>query len=119
MYKILYYQTVRGTNPVDEFLLELDRKTRAKVIRYIDYLAEHGPTLVRPYADIVRGKIRELRVKFSHNNVRILYFFFVEHEIILVHGFLKKTQAIDPSEIETAERRMEDWIARTTKGDSR
>ncbi len=115
MYKVLYYQTHRGTSPVLEFLLELDKKTRAKTMRHIDYLEEHGPNLVRPYADIVRGKIRELRIKFSHNNVRILYFFFVEHEIILLHGFLKKTQILDVNHIETAERRMVDWITRFTR----
>ncbi len=112
MYKILYYQNERGDHPVDEFLLKLDLKTRAKVIRHVNYLAEHGPHLVRPYADIVRGKIRELRIKFSHNNVRILYFFFIEQEIILLHVFLKKSQGLNTWDIEMAERRMMSWINR-------
>lgn len=112
MYTILYYQTLRGTSPVHEFLLELDKKTRAKARRVIDYLGEHGPNLVRPYADTINGKIRELRISFSHNNVRILYFFFVRHEVVLLHGFLKKTDALDPNDIEMAERRMADWIRR-------
>jgi len=112
MYKVLFYQTERGTSPVHEFVLELDSKTRAKTLRYVQYLETHGPNLLRPYADVVRGKICELRIKFSHNNVRILYFFAVGRDIVLVHGFLKKTQALKPGDIELAERRMMDWNSR-------
>ena len=112
MYKVLFYQTEQGKSLVYEFVCALDTKTRAKVYRHIDYLKEHGPNLIRPFSDVVRGKIRELRVKFSHNNVRLFYFFFVEHEIVLVHGILKKTQALDPNDIEVAEKRMAEWMAR-------
>ena len=115
-YKITYYETVRGDQPVALFIDELYKKTQAKIHRYIDdLLAVNGPNLIRPYADIVRGKIRELRVRFSTNTVRILYFFLLNHEIILLHGFLKKTDDIPSAEIEAAERRMSDWINRHSR----
>lgn len=112
MYSVLFYRTRRNECPIDNFILDLDKKTRAKIERFIAYLKINGPDLKRPYADIVRGKIRELRIEFGHNNVRLLYFFFVDQNIIIVHGFLKKTRALNPADIDLAERRMADWITR-------
>ncbi len=117
MYQILFYTTERGDSPIDEFLDELDKKSRAKVEAYLSFLAEQGPNLKRPYADHVRGKIRELRIHYSSNQYRILYFFYLGDRIVLVHAFSKKTQQLRESDIELAERRMEDWIRQHPEGD--
>lgn len=74
-----------------------------------------GPNLPRPYADIVRGKIRELRVSFGSNEYRFLYFFFGKR-IIITHGFLKKTDRVPEGEIERAERIMQDFLERNKGG---
>ncbi len=60
MYNLVLYTTDRGDSPVDEFLDGLDKKSRAKVAAHLSLLEEQGPNLKRPYADVVRGKIREL-----------------------------------------------------------
>ena len=62
MYNLVFYTTDRGDSPIDDFLDELDKKARAKVAAHLSLLEEQGPHLKRPYADIVRGKIRELRI---------------------------------------------------------
>ncbi len=110
MYEAVFYQTPRGEYPVLDFIKALDKKTRAKIYRYIELLEKEGPNLLRPYADHVRGKIRELRVRFSSTNVRIFYFFFLEDNIVLLHAFKKKTQELPVGEIEEAERNMLDWV---------
>ena|SRR3989338_4162945 len=112
VYRILYYNNVRGDSPVEEFLETLDRKAFKKVATFIQYLAEQGPNLHRPYSDHIRGPLRELRIQFAGNSVRVLYFFMVGRTIILLHGFLKKDQALRPTDIELAENRMKDWISR-------
>ena len=53
-----------------------------------------------------------MRIHHSSNQYRILYFFYVRKRIVLVHAFAKKTQELKEREIETAERRMDDWIRR-------
>jgi phage-related protein len=58
-------------------------------------LEEQGPNLKRPYADIVRGKIRELRIQYSSNQFRLLYFFQMFDQIVLVHALSKKNAAIE------------------------
>ena len=51
--------------PTQDFLEDLPVKVRAKVTKWLDLLKREGSNLPRPYADVVRGKIRELRVSFS------------------------------------------------------
>ena len=116
MYSLVLYTTERGDSPLDEFLDRLDKKSRAKVAAHLSLLEEQGPNLKRPYADIVRGKIRELRIHFSSNQFRILYFFQVRDQVVLLHGFSKKTQQLKEKDIELAERRMEEWMQRHPSG---
>jgi phage-related protein len=65
---------------------------------------------------VVRGKIRELRIHYSSNQYRILYFFHVRDQIVLVHAFSKKTQQLKEKDIDLSERRMKDWIGRFPAG---
>ena len=117
MYKIKFYPTRRGDCLVKDFIQQMDKKSRAKIWRYIALLAEHGPNLLRPYADSVIGKIKELRIRLRAGNVRIFYFFFPERKIILLHAFKKKTQELPEKEIEQAKKNMEDFILRYRQGE--
>jgi phage-related protein len=112
MYEVIFYQDGRGDYPVKDFLDILDKKARSKVYQYLALLEKEGPNLLRPYADHVRGKIRELRIRFFSVNVRVFYFFFIKDKIVLLYAFSKKTQELPEREIEQAERNMNDWIAR-------
>ena len=116
MYNLILYTTDRGDSPIDEFLDGLDKKSRAKVAAYLLLLQDEGPNLKRPYADVIRGKIRELRIHYSSNQFRVLYFFHVRDQIVLVHAFSKKTQQLKEKDIDLSERRMEDWISRFPAG---
>ena len=105
MYKLIFYTAERGDSPLDDFLDRLDKKSRAKVAAYLSLLEEQGPNLKRPYSDIVRGKIRELRIHHSSNQYRIFYFFQMQDQIVLVHAFFKKTQQLRKKDIDLAENR--------------
>ena len=97
---------------MDEFLDALDTKVRAKVMKWLALLQEEGPALPRPYADVVAGPIRELRIGFGHLEVRLMYFFHGKKTVVVTHGFLKKTRPIGPAEIQRALRLRADWIQR-------
>ena len=116
-YQVVFYEDRRGLYPVKDFILALDKKARAKVWRYIELLEQYGPNLLRPYADSVKDKIRELRILTQEGNVRILYFFFIEQNIILLHALKKKTQELPEGEIEHAKKNMLDFIARYKQGE--
>jgi phage-related protein len=116
LFDLVFFTTERGDSPIDEFLDGLDKKLQAKVAAYLSLLEDEGPNLRRPYADVVRGKIRELRIHYSSNQYRVLYFFHVRDRIVLVHAFSKKTQQLKEKDIELSERRMADWMHRFPAG---
>jgi len=92
---------------MDEFLDGLATKVRAKLMKWLEILEQQGPNLPRPYADTVRGKIRELRLQFGSNQYRCLYFF-DGRKIIVTHGFMKKTDKVPENEIVYAENLMKE-----------
>lgn len=115
MYQVLFYEDQKGRCPTEEFLSSLTPKVRAKLAKWIEKLELYGPELPRPYADIVRGKIRELRLIFASNHYRFLYFFY-GRKIIITHGFMKKTDKIPEGEIQRAENIKSDFEERIKKG---
>ncbi|MGH7275108.1 MAG: type II toxin-antitoxin system RelE/ParE family toxin [Nitrospiria bacterium] len=115
MYTIEFYQTSQGDSPVDDFLDGLPGKLRGKTEKWLELLEEKGPDLPRPYADVLHGKIHELRVSFSHYECRLLYFIHGK-TIVITNGFLKKTQKVSMDAIDRAERCRTDWLSRYGKG---
>ncbi|MGA2090230.1 MAG: type II toxin-antitoxin system RelE/ParE family toxin [Endomicrobiales bacterium] len=111
MFEIKFYEDEKGRCEVDEFLNALQLKLRAKALKWMEKLKQEGPNLPRPFADIVNGKIRELRVRFGSDSCRFLYFFY-EKVIIITHGFMKKTEKVPDNEILHAERIMKEFVDR-------
>ena len=114
-YEVLFYETAEGRCPTQDFLEGLPLKVRAKITKWVDLLRREGPDLPRPYADVVRGRIRELRVSFSGMHHRLLYFFHGKR-IIVTHGFVKKTAAVPDEELTRAQRWMDDFLMRVERG---
>ena len=75
-------------------------------------LEEEGPSLPRPYADVLEGPIRELRVGFGRIEARLLYFIHDRTIVVITHGFLKKTRKVESAEIAKALNARADWLLR-------
>jgi toxin-antitoxin system, toxin component, relE family len=90
----------------------LPAKHQAKAFREIDLLAEFGNALKEPYVKHIDGEIWELRIKFSSDISRIFYFMWRANTIVLLHGFIKKTQKTPRPEIEIAQKRLRDYKRR-------
>lgn len=101
-YRIIFYRTARGESPFEMFLEGHNDKVRAKFMKLLKILKEHGPNLKRPYADVLRDGIRELRVGLGGNAYRALYFFFARDAIVITYAFIKKTNSVPAVEIEKA-----------------
>lgn len=101
MYKIIYFISRRDEVYVRDFLFSLPERVTSKVAEQIKYLSLTGPLAKYPYVRLLRDKIYELRVTFGHYEPRVLYFF-RDKDIVLTHGFLKKTEQVPPEEIEWA-----------------
>lgn len=101
-----FYLESDGSSPVENFLLTLPMKCRAKAVALIQALEREGPNLPFPYSSQVRGRLRELRTQLGKEKIRILYFADARGTFVLLHGLLKRTARLDLREIEVAEGRM-------------
>ena len=115
-YEILFYEAADGECPVQDFLDGLTPKVQGKAAKWLELLEREGPDLPRPYADVIRGKIRELRVSFGGLHHRFLYFF-QGKRIVVTHGFVKRTAAVPEGEIARAEQCLSDFCRRLERGE--
>jgi phage-related protein len=107
-----FYESQEEGCPVQDFLLNLDKAKRAKVLALIKLLEEQGPTLPFPYSSQIRGKIRELRTQYSKEHYRVLYFGAPSRTFVLLHAFAKRTQTTPETDIRQAEKRMKTFLER-------
>ena len=92
MWNIIFYEKEDGTIPVQNFLKQLPTKHNAKALRDIDILEKYGTSLTEPNVKHINGKLWELRIKSASDISRIFYFIPVGKNIVLLHGFVKKSQ---------------------------
>ena len=112
-FTIEFYEDENGKAPVREFLEEVKAANVALHALLLAGLAKlrqrsyHRP----PLSKHVEGPLYELRVG-RRDTARIIYFFRKGRRIVLLHGFVKKTRRLPRREIETALRRMRDYLRR-------
>ncbi|HUU79840.1 MAG TPA: type II toxin-antitoxin system RelE/ParE family toxin [Acidobacteriota bacterium] len=87
-------------------------RDQAKILALISYLQDQGPTLPRPYADLLEDGIHELRVRLSGDQFRVLYFFCYRRFIVLTHAFVKVTAKVPKAEIQKAKKYRSDFLSR-------
>lgn len=71
-------------------------------------MVEHGADLKMPNSKALGKGLFELRCQGKEGIGRVLYCTMVNREIVLLHGFIKKTQKTPPHELEIAKRRMKE-----------
>ena len=111
-FDVIFYDLPNGVKPAEEFILSLDKKMRAQVLREITLLAANGYELREPDSKSLGDGIFELRAKVGTDISRVLYFFFVGQKVILTNGFIKKTQRTPPSEKAEALRYRAEYLSR-------
>jgi len=94
-WSILFCDPFMKPCPVSEFLDSCKPEHQVKVLHFLELLEEMGPTLPRPYADLLEDGIHELRVRLSGDQMRLLYFFCYESYIV-VYRALRKTSGKVP-----------------------
>ena len=82
------------------------------MVRTIKILEENGPLLREPYSKPLDDGIFELRAQVGTDISRVLYFFYFGGNVILTHGFIKKTQKTPASEIERAKKYRKEYLSR-------
>lgn len=102
--KFEFYTRPNGRTEFQEFLDELPKKDKGKLLTVIASIQEHG-LLVSQRMEWVKKldeEIFEIRSKVSSNIQRALYFHVVDNRYVITHGFTKKTQKTPKAQIEHA-----------------
>jgi phage-related protein len=103
----IFFRQTSGDEPVRDWLLTLDKDDRQTIGEDIAYVQYKWP-IGKPRVDHLRGPIWEVRSKIVNRIARVL-FAVEDFEMILLHGFIKKTQKTNPADIELAIKRLKEW----------
>lgn len=108
---LIVIRTVIVDERLENWLNDIPKDIKARIINIVDLLIEHGPQNVRaPYVKHIRGKLFEIRAKGKDGIARVFYFTMTGQRIVLLHGFMKKTQKTPKKELETAVVRMKEIL---------
>ena len=103
----IFYCTKTGNEPVREWLRELTREDRRAIGEDIAYVQYKWP-IGKPRVDHLQGDIWEVRSSLGNRIARTL-FAVSDGTMLLLHGFIKKTQAAPNDEIKLAIKRQKEW----------
>ena len=93
-YQVVFFEKENGRCPAEDFINSLDVKMSAKIYRLLVMVSENGLELREPYSKHLDDGIFELRAKIGSNITRILYFFYIDNQVIVTNGLIKKTQKV-------------------------
>ncbi|MEI6452422.1 MAG: type II toxin-antitoxin system RelE/ParE family toxin [Actinomycetes bacterium] len=80
----------------------------ADYTRLVDLIVEFGPNLRLPHSRTMGGGLFELRPRGREGIGRALYCFVVGQRVVVLHAFVKKTQATPDRELAIARKRMKE-----------
>lgn len=109
--RVVFFQTESGREPVREWLLELgkeDRKAIGEDIKLVQLRWPLGLPLVRK----LERDLWEVRSQLTAGRIARTCFTVNAGEMILLHGFVKKTQRMTSRDLELARQRRNLWMDR-------
>lgn len=99
-----FFETATGRKPVKEWLLDLARDDRRLVGKDIQKV-EFGWPIGMPYCRPLGHGLWEVRSDLTDGTIARVIFCIVAGEMVLLHGFIKKTQKTPAREIDLAIKR--------------
>ena len=105
----IFYENSNGKKPVREWLLSLekeDRKIIGEDIKTVEYGFPIGMPVCRKLNNT--DKLYETRSNISHQRIARVIFTVISEYMILLNGFIKKTQKTPQNEINLALKRKKD-----------
>ena len=102
-----FYQSPSGREPVRDWLLNLDERSRRIVGRDIA-TAEYGWPLGMPLCRNLGGGLQELRSTITDQRVARVILVVHTGRMVLLHGFVKKTRKTPKPDLELARQRAKE-----------
>ncbi len=94
------------TEAVESFVLGLPDGLLARYLRLTDMMLEFGANLGMPHTRAMSDGLFELRVKGKEGIARVFYCTLIGQKIVMLHGFIKKSEKTPPKELRLARERL-------------
>ena len=91
---------------VEKFITELPPSLGARYARVTELMLDFGSNLGMPHTRAMSDGLFELRIKGREGIGRVFYCTLVGKRIVMLHGFVKKSQKTPSKELKIAKRRL-------------
>jgi len=105
--KVTFYRTASGRSPVVDYIQNLTKPERARVLEALEQVERRGLDAVRVQFRQIEGKLWEIKIG-SH---RVFYVMIDRDEMVLLHAYKKQRQKLPVKEREIAIRRMKELLS--------
>lgn len=110
--KVQYYISPTGKNPFNDFLNLLSPSQQSKILRILVHLEIYGLQQIIPHIrKLIGTPFWEIRI-LGKDNLRVIFIVPFKNFILILHGFVKKTQKTPLKEISILYRRYNEWTNR-------
>ncbi len=106
---VIFFRTASGRDVVREWLKSLpieSRKAIGSSVKVVQYRWPLGMPRVRK----IERDLWEVRTSLSNKQIARTFFTIHENEMILLHGFIKKSQKTPANDLELARARRDLWL---------
>jgi phage-related protein len=105
---VVLYSSKDGSDSVLQEIDDFGENDAVKVFKVVELLKKYGHAVLETHIKHIDEKIWEIKV----DRYRVLYFLYENQHYILIRAVMKKTQKTPKREIEIAEKRYADYVAR-------
>jgi phage-related protein len=102
-----FYLSSTGANPVRDWLLDLEKADRATIGHDIGTL-EYGWPVGMPLCRSLGNGLWEVRCTLPSSRIARVLFCIADESLMLLHGFIKKTQKTPDTDLKLARKRMKE-----------
>jgi phage-related protein len=107
---VVFFRADNGSEPVRDWLLDLSKADRVSIgedVRVVEFGWPIGMPVCRPLG----GGLYEVRTTLKDRIARVI-FSIAEGDMILLHGFIKKTRATPKNDFDLAQTRLKTYRRR-------
>lgn len=111
--RVVFYRTANGREPVKEWLLSLskdDRSLVGKDLKTVEYGWPLGMPLVRGFSGKANSDLWEVRSDLPDGRIARVIFTMFCGDMVLLNGFIKKTQKTPDQELKKARDRKKNLV---------
>ena len=104
---VVFYRSSRGVVPVRDWLKDMPEADR-RILGFDIAVVEFGWPVGMPLCKSLAGGLWEVRSNLTHGRIARVIFCVAHGRMVLLRGFIKKTQKTPQSDLDTARKRQKE-----------